>query len=208
MEVECASTGREIQNSTFRIPNPISALFSYANKTIIAAASALNPETFQQIHAPSHIWPMTVTADFILTGHADAAIRIYSLSNKTLIRNLTGHSDVVQALDTCGDFLISGGRDGRVIVWNLTSWLPIQTLHFPGAVSDVKLKNGVLVVSSLKNAYIYGRVPALNMFVFFHELSGHSEAVNAVDFDTEKVVTAGNDNNLMVRFGTVEGNEG
>ena len=64
---------------------------------------------------------LAVSAFGLLTASADAAVRVYQLSDRRELFTLRGHRDVVQALAVApsGEVFASGGADGVVCVWSL-----------------------------------------------------------------------------------------
>ncbi len=75
----------------------------------------------------SDVQTLAVNAFGLLTAGADAAVRVYQLSDQREIFTLRGHRDVVQSLTVApsGEVFASGGADGVVCVWSLAcgTWL-------------------------------------------------------------------------------------
>ena len=69
----------------------------------------------------SDVQTLAVSAFGLLTAGADAAVRVYQLSDQREIFALRGHRDVVQALAVApsGEVFASGSADGVVCVWSL-----------------------------------------------------------------------------------------
>ena len=63
----------------------------------------------------------------LLTAGADAAVRVYQLSDQRELFALAGHRDVVQSLAVApsGEVFASGSADGVVCVWSLAcgTWI-------------------------------------------------------------------------------------
>jgi WD40 repeat protein/serine/threonine protein kinase len=60
-------------------------------------------------------------ADRYVAASEDGSIRVYRLFDQTLVQTLVGHQESVQSIacDASGRFLVSGGFDDRVRVWDL-----------------------------------------------------------------------------------------
>ena len=69
----------------------------------------------------SDVQTLAVSAFGLLTAGADAAVRVYQLSDQRELFTLRGHRDVVQSLAVApsGEVFASGSADGVVCVWSL-----------------------------------------------------------------------------------------
>lgn len=69
----------------------------------------------------SEVQTMAASPFGLLTGSADAAVRVHQYSNQRAIFTLSGHGDVVQSLAVApnGEVFASGSADGTVCVWSL-----------------------------------------------------------------------------------------
>ena len=70
---------------------------------------------------PGEVQAITVSPFGLLTGGADAVVRVYEFSSQREIFALRGHRDVVQSLAVApsGEVFASGSADGVVCVWSL-----------------------------------------------------------------------------------------
>lgn len=65
----------------------------------------------------------------IAFGCKDNMIRIYDAINYSFVANLTGHTGPVTSLafsPSSDDRLLSGGRDAKLILWNMLDYTPIK----------------------------------------------------------------------------------
>lgn len=67
----------------------------------------------------------------LFSGSDDCQVRVWDLLAKKCVASLQGHVSVVRGLDVspCGWFLVSGGRDKVINVWNLRNFQ--QERSFP-----------------------------------------------------------------------------
>ncbi len=107
----------------------LAAAFSGSN-TIVSLARGRSIEVWSAGKAErraeygglaSDVQTLAVSAFGLLTASADAAVRVYQLSDQREIFALRGHRDVVQALAIApsGETFASGSADGVVCVWSL-----------------------------------------------------------------------------------------
>ncbi|MEO7319159.1 MAG: hypothetical protein ABIZ56_09240, partial [Chthoniobacteraceae bacterium] len=70
---------------------------------------------------PSEVQAMVASPWGLLTGGADAAVRVYGFGDQREILTLRGHRDVVQSLAVApsGEVFASGSADGVVCVWSV-----------------------------------------------------------------------------------------
>ena len=75
----------------------------------------------------SEVQTIAASPSGLLTGSADAAVRVYQYSGQREIFTLRGHRDVLQSLAVApsGEVFASGSADGVVCVWSLAcgTWL-------------------------------------------------------------------------------------
>lgn len=71
-----------------------------------------------------HVGPVNAVilhGDLIVSGGGDATVRIWSISQKTLVKELKGHSRGLACIQVsaCGNKIISGGNDNMVRIWDI-----------------------------------------------------------------------------------------
>ncbi|KAK6457349.1 WD40-repeat-containing domain protein [Scheffersomyces xylosifermentans] len=72
-------------------------------------------------------------------AHCDNVIRLWDIRKQDNFCNLNGHANKVTSLEWVNGDLFSGGRDGNVIHWDLTSDMPSKRKHF----TNCGLKEGL-----------------------------------------------------------------
>ena len=89
----------------------------------------------------------------IISGSSDATLRIWNLeiketkpgkhevTLKSAAKILRGHKSDIYCVDACGDYIVSGGADSIVIVWNFNG----EKLHE---------LNGYLIVNGHLNVFL------------------------------------------------------
>ena len=87
----------------------------------------LDAEVIYEAHMRGHsgaVRTCEVTPDhrFVVSASSDRTIRIWDLSDGSLLRTLTGHSAAVNLLSICprGDLLVSVADDSEIIVWSIS----------------------------------------------------------------------------------------
>jgi WD40 repeat protein len=67
---------------------------------------------------------------YLATGGSDNVIRLWDLSSRTQVGQLSDHEGSVVALASDGEVLVSGGYDTTIRIWDLkgrVAWLPRRT---------------------------------------------------------------------------------
>lgn len=76
---------------------------------------------------------------WVYTVSTDHRIRIWDPDNGRLVQNLTGHTGTVLSIasDQSGKHLISGGRDGKLVLWNTDKGKIESAIQFESPVMSV-----------------------------------------------------------------------
>jgi WD40 repeat protein/serine/threonine protein kinase len=86
-----------------------------------------------QLNCPSHVYCLVFGPDdsFLVSGHADAKIRVWDLATGHMTAELGGHERVVQdlSLHPDGRTLVSSSADGTLRLWNLKLNRAIGVVH-------------------------------------------------------------------------------
>ncbi|KAJ7459183.1 U3 small nucleolar RNA-associated protein [Mycena galericulata] len=141
----------------------------------------------------------------LITGSVDTRIRIFELTDNASrgtgaqkpVAVLEGHVSVPRGLDVSldGKWLISGGRDSVVLIWDLS---PMQQLATKGAKG--KGKDKVLAPMLAKTVPILERVEAVGLLHPDEDLTGSSSTSEKLRFYT------GGENGVIKIWDAREGN--
>jgi hypothetical protein len=76
---------------------------------------------------------------WVYTVSTDHRIRIWDPDNGRLVQNLTGHTGTVLSIasDQSGKHLISGGRDGKLVLWNTDKGKIASAIQFESPIMSV-----------------------------------------------------------------------
>jgi len=103
----------------------------------------------------SYVTSVAVNGNTVVSGSADRTVRVWDLSDGTLLRTLTasscagaGHTACVAsvAISPDGDRIVSGSADGTIKVWNPSDGTLLRTLPVPGG-GDAAHTGGVRSVA-------------------------------------------------------------
>ncbi|MBW4657541.1 MAG: serine/threonine protein kinase [Drouetiella hepatica Uher 2000/2452] len=103
---------------------------------------------------PSNVDRMLIAPDnrFLVTAEADHALRLWALPTGAALQTLSGHRDIVTALDMSQDgrLLVSGGKDQTLRLWDTTLGTLLWSIEaHPGAVAAVAMSpDGKSIASS------------------------------------------------------------
>ncbi|QIV78471.1 hypothetical protein QO062_05180 [Fervidobacterium pennivorans subsp. carthaginiensis] len=68
---------------------------------------------------------------YIISASNDKTIKVWDSKTGKLLNILTGHTGYVWSIFVVGDILVSGGWDGKVILWNLKNFQKIKVYELP-----------------------------------------------------------------------------
>ncbi|WP_448379377.1 hypothetical protein [Fervidobacterium sp.] len=69
--------------------------------------------------------------NYIISASNDKTIKVWDFKTGKLLNILTGHTGYVWSIFVVGDILVSGGWDGKVILWNLKNFQKIKVYELP-----------------------------------------------------------------------------
>lgn len=69
--------------------------------------------------------------NYVISASNDRTIKIWDFKTGKLVNMLIGHSGYVWSILVVGDILVSGGWDGKVILWDLKTFQKLKTYEFP-----------------------------------------------------------------------------
>ncbi|KAF9562304.1 hypothetical protein EC968_005333 [Mortierella alpina] len=124
-------------------------------------------------------------------------------SQPASIYAMTGHTSYVTSLKDCDKWIVSGGYDEKVRLWDATTGKCVRIWEVDSAVScvellvDESLSGGGIVVAAFVDiglVKIWSLHGALNM----HTLTGHQKGVRALAINERYLATAGFDQTVLV----------
>ncbi|CAI2386780.1 unnamed protein product [Moneuplotes crassus] len=104
---------------------------------------------------------------YIITGSDDKLIKIWLVLNGSLQGVLCGHEDVIMDLhvSTCNRYVISAGKDGLVIIWDLKLCKKLHVCkEHKGAVNQIKTVYTKLAASENQLLYTCGDDGLINIY--------------------------------------------
>jgi WD40 repeat protein len=121
------------------------------------------------------------------------SIKVFSFKNHELINIYAkGHNKQILTIDISKDnkFLISGGQDSLIVIWNFTKNKIIKTLKYhQGIVTSLKISpdSKYLISGGTDNTvFLYD----LKNHKLIHEFNDHSNDVTSVSFSPNKIMFA------------------
>ncbi|XP_025115134.1 E3 ubiquitin-protein ligase TRAF7-like isoform X2 [Pomacea canaliculata] len=81
-------------------------------------------------HDAGSVYSLAVTRLYVIAGTYNRNIHVFSASTHEFVTHLSSHIGTVTSLVTSlsGRFLFSASQDSNIMIWNLETMLPIQTL--------------------------------------------------------------------------------
>jgi centriolar protein POC1 len=143
---------------------------------------------------------------FVAFGCRDSQIKIYDLSDYSLVKVLSGHTMPVFSVQYApdGNFLLSGGRDAQVKIWDAITYDLIQNIpahlfavnsiachprlpYFASASMDKTIK--IWETDSLKLRKTISRESGFN---------GHSLSINKIVWNGDQLISASDDRLVII----------
>lgn len=142
---------------------------------------------------------VTFNKKILVSGSADATVRVWSIRNGTTLQVLTGHNKGVWCVAIFTDALvISGSYDHSVKIWNITSGVCLRTLFgHSGAVWALSCKNNMVATASHDTTI---KLWNMSHCKLIHTFLGHSKPVFAVDLarDAAMVFSGSADHSVRI----------
>ncbi|ESO82888.1 hypothetical protein LOTGIDRAFT_108875 [Lottia gigantea] len=111
--------------------------------------------TFESVSNIKHnlgsVYSLAVTRQYIIAGTFDQNIQLFDVKSGEKVFNLKGHFGAITGIvpSPSGKFLFSSSHDCIVQMWNLETFLPIQTLsRHQGSVNTLALYGNMLLTGS------------------------------------------------------------
>ena len=99
-----------------------------------------SPEPLVTVETTSPVHCLAVWDDQVATGGEDGIIRVWQISSRKMVAELSGHVGAVTSLAAAGaSQLLSGGQDGTVRQWNVTDSKLVRNVDHGAPVAAVAL---------------------------------------------------------------------
>jgi WD40 repeat protein/uncharacterized caspase-like protein len=125
----------------------------------------------------------------ITTASRDRTIKLWR-EDGTLINTLSGHQGWVNSIKLYDSYLISGGADGQVIIWNINNSQPVTNIQISqDSITDLAISNRVTPDKQNNNLEIavatdYGEVSLLDF---------NNNSSSEWQFTRQNITSTGND---------------
>ncbi|WP_069660002.1 WD40 repeat domain-containing protein [Arcticibacter eurypsychrophilus] len=145
----------------------------------------------------------------IAFGCKDNTIRIYNATNYSFITNLNGHTGPVTSLafsPSSDDHLLSGGRDAKLILWNVANFTPLkEVIAHMSTVYDIKFHPfaPIFATCSQDKSIKLWDLKTLKLQKIISKEKGfitHSHSINKIAWtkDGQSLVSVGDDKLVIV----------
>ncbi|KAG0265013.1 hypothetical protein BG011_005580 [Mortierella polycephala] len=123
--------------------------------------------------------------------------------NPVSVHPILGHTSYVTSVKDCGEWIVSGGYDEKVRLWEAATgkcvkiWEVDSAVSYVEALVDPKLSGGGVVVAAFIDVGLV-KVWSLQGPLKMQTLSGHQKGVRAMAINDKYLVTAGFDQTVLV----------
>ena len=165
-------------------------------------ASENSPPLFEIFHQPSVVSLAFCTDDILASGGLDGKIKVWSVSEKRQLAEITAHPDGVFALQQLGSLVLASiGGDNILRVWDMDTLEvkfesdPVDLPNIRALISlDYNSINGLLMHPS-RNGDLHLYNPHNNFTM--HIVNAHNGDFCALAYGGEYVVTAGLEDTMI-----------
>lgn len=127
------------------------------------------------------VWAFHMKNNLLVTGSTDKTARVWSISDQVLLKTLKCHKSTVRVLKCIDKYIITGGRDHKIVVW---------VEEDGGSVIEVKRKK----LDSGQEK----RINSLGSYTLLHMLEGHLQSVRCMDVSEKYLVTGSYDSTVKL----------
>jgi len=136
----------------------------------------------------------------LISGSKDASIKLWHISNSTLLTTLFGHEESVVSLELIGNSnkFSSGSCDFNIIIWDLASFTASQKLegHFGCVYALAVLKSKFLLSGSSDKYILIWDIE--NEYSLIDRLEGHNEAITSLAVLDNRVASGSADRTINI----------
>lgn len=139
--------------------------------------------------------------DRLAVGCSNGKLKVYDLVSKTLVIDINAHTSWVTAVtfSSDGQYLITGGNDDKVKIWNNTGDLVRTLSGHTGDISSVKiLSDNSHILSSSKDKT--AKLWKFSDGAIVRTFTGHRREINDMDLsgDETKIATVSSDSTCRI----------
>lgn len=121
------------------------------------------------------VWALYAIDNILVTGSTDKTARVWSIKDQILLTTLKYHKSTVRVLKCIDKYIITGGRDGKIVVW-----IQEKEECNKNTISSKKK-------SKVDNTWVFGS------YTLFHILEGHTNSIRCMDVSDKYLVTGSYD---------------
>ena len=142
--------------------------------------------------------------DVIISGSSDTTIRIWRFSTGQHLQTLKAHKESVLNLRFDERYLVTCSKDKLIKVWNrqeMDASSPNypkidhkSSAQFPSYIVDTTHYSSLVLEQKIANRTI----KTLSPYSLVMQLEGHGAAINAIQIDCDKIVSASGDRNIKI----------
>lgn len=160
------------------------------------------------LYQPAGITSVAFNPDgkYLITTSYDGIVRVIKISDRDILRELTGHTGTVWSADFSpnGNLIASGGEDATIKLWDVHSGRLLRT--FTGHTRNVWAVKFSPDGATMASGSFDNTVKIWNVAdgTLIRELRGHSEAVVALAFSPDgKILASTSDDTTIKLWNTV-----
>lgn len=144
----------------------------------------------------------TPEEDVIISGSSDTTVKIWKFSTGQLLQTLQAHKESVLNLRFDHRYLVTCSKDKLIKIWNRREMDPTSphypkinhksNAHLPSYIVDTSGYNSIVLEQKIASRAIR----TLSPYTLLMQLDGHGAAVNAIQIEGDRIVSASGDRNI------------
>jgi WD40 repeat protein len=148
----------------------------------------------QTINTNIHVLSILPNGCFISANNVFNLI-IYNSTNGGVVKSLSGHTNVVYAVEAIEtSYMASGGIDGTIRYWNYFNGINLETINVTSPIYCLKLLYNSLLASGGSDIKLWN----LTTGKMTCNLTGHSGTVRAMDLLSQNILVSGDTNKVVI----------